>query len=440
MPNRRLLGVVAVVVAVATGLSVVRGQAPPGNLAAEQAREDLRYLVREITTRHPNPYYVTPKAVFDREVEAFSSRIPTLAPNAIAIGFARIAALVGDGHTRSNVPFAGGVLPIEAEWLDGAWRIVRVSSEHRTLLGLKLTAIEATDIDTVYQRVSALVPAHESEGHSRHVGARLMMQADVLDALQISAERGRAKVTGVADAGATQSSVVIAGMRLVPGAGIEPSTPPLARQPAMRQAVFEWRQVPGSRTAYVAFNSYMTGQARGDFGAVTRPAFQEMDAATIDRLVIDLRWNGGGDFTRGREFVLDEIRKRERWLKPRAFYVLIGRQTFSAAMVNTVDFKRAAGAVLVGEPTGARPNSYSETGFFRLPNSGIPATVSICRYEAWPEDVPGVPPDHSIPPRWADYRDGRDAALEWVLAQPAPDPSSAPFRQTEKLTPPCRRK
>jgi hypothetical protein len=196
----------------------------------------------------------------------------------------------------------------------------------------------------------------------------------------------------------------------------------------------------GSRTGYVSFNSYLTGQSRGDFGALTRGVFKEMDTASVDRVIIDLRWNGGGDFTRGREFVLAELRKRERWLKPRALYVLTGRRTFSAAMVNTVDFKRAAGAILVGEPTGARPNSYSETGFFQLPNSGVQATVSICRYEAWPEDVPGVPPDRLIPPTWADYRDGRDAALEWILAQPAPDPSAAPFQQTEKLTPPCRRR
>jgi hypothetical protein len=190
----------------------------------------------------------------------------------------------------------------------------------------------------------------------------------------------------------------------------------------------------------VSFNSYLTGQSRGDLGALTRDVFREMDKAAIDRVIVDLRWNGGGDFTRGREFVLDEIRKRDRWLRPGAFYVLTGRRTFSAAMVNTVDFKRAAGAILVGEPTGARPNSYSETGFFQLPHTGVQATVSICRYEAWPEDVPGVPPDRLIPPAWADYRDGRDAALEWILAQPAPDPSAAPFQQTQKLTPPCRRR
>jgi hypothetical protein len=435
----RVLAIVLAVGLAAAVPAAPQGQAP-GSSAAEQAREDLRFLVREITTRHPNPFYLTPKAVFDREVAELSSRLPSLERHAVAIGFARIAALVGDGHTRTTVPFTGGVLPLEAEWLDGAWRVVRVSPDHRGLLGAKLTALDSTEIDTVYQRVGSLVAAHESEGFSRHLASRFMMAADVLDALKISAERGRVKMTGVTDAGESRSAMVVAGARPMPTEWIEPAPPPLARQPDMRQAVFAWRPIAASRTGYVSFNSYQTGQSRGDFGTLTRTVFQEMDAARIDRVIVDLRWNGGGDFTRGREFVLEEIRKRDRWLKPRAFYVLIGRRTFSAAMVNTVDFKRAAGAILVGEPTGARPNSYSETGFFQLPNSGIQATVSICRYEAWPEDVPGVPPDQLIPPTWADYRDGRDAALEWILSQPAPDPSAAPFKQTGKLTPPCRRR
>jgi hypothetical protein len=332
------------------------------------------------------------------------------------------------------------VLPIEIDWLDGAWRVVRTTIAHRPLLGVTVVGLDETSMDAAYQRASVLVARHESEGFSRFVAARLLTNADVLDALGISTNRGRLRVNGTTDAGDARSVVVEAGPRPAPDEWIDPAPPPLARQPEMRQAAFAWRQVPGSRTAYVAFNAYRLDGSRGDFGGIVKRLFGEMDAAAIDRLVLDLRWNGGGDFTRGRQYVLGEIRKRDRWSKPRALYVLAGRRTFSAAMVNSVDFKLAAGAILVGEPTGARPNSYSETGSFSLPRTGAQGTVSICRYDLWPEDVPGVPPDRSIPPTWADYRDGRDAALEWILEQPMPDPDAAPFSGTATLTPPCRRR
>lgn len=52
-----------------------------------------------------------------------------------------------------------------------------------------------------------------------------------------------------------------------------------------------------------------------------------------------------------------------------------------AAMTNAVDFRREFGAILVGEPTGARPNQYQESGNFTLPNSGLRITVSTRYYQ-----------------------------------------------------------
>ena len=366
-----MIAAVVVAAAFAPADAWIRG----GDEISDRARADLGFLVRQITTRHPNPYHLTPKADFDREVADLSARLPSLAPHAVVVGFAKIAALVGDGHTRASIPPTGGLLPIEIEWLDAAWRVVRAAPDYRSLVGVTIEQIDSTDITAAAQKVNALVSPHESEGWSRYLTGRLLTYADVLDALGISRERGGATIAGKTDAGESRTAVVAAGPRLPLDQWIEASSSlPLSRQIDMRQPAFAWRRVDGSRTGYVAFNSYVTDRSRSGFGDLTRGVFREMDAANVDRIIVDLRWNGGGDFTRGREYVLNEIRKRERWLKPGAFYVLAGRRTFSAAMVNTVDFKRAAGAILVGEPTGARPNSYSETGAFRLPNTGVQAT------------------------------------------------------------------
>ena len=39
-------------------------------------------------------------------------------------------------------------------------------------------------------------------------------------------------------------------------------------------------------------------------------------------------------------------------------------------------------------------------------------------YKFQSEDTPGVLPDHRVETSWADVRAGRDAVLEWLLAQP----------------------
>jgi len=100
--------------------------------------------------------------------------------------------------------------------------------------------------------------------------------------------------------------------------------------------------------------------------------------------------------------------------------VLVGPVTFSAAMTNAVDFRNEARAILVGLPTGARPNGYQEGDEFRLPRSGLMVGYSTRHYRFQQEDTPGVIPDQRIEPTWAAFREGRDTALEWVLTQPIP--------------------
>src|SRR5205085_1666804 len=74
--------------------------ATPPTLTTEQWREDLRFVVNEIKTRHPNPYHHASREKFDAAVADLDGRIPTLQRNQIIVGLMRIVALVGDGHTR----------------------------------------------------------------------------------------------------------------------------------------------------------------------------------------------------------------------------------------------------------------------------------------------------------------------------------------------------
>jgi hypothetical protein len=98
--------------------------------------------------------------------------------------------------------------------------------------------------------------------------------------------------------------------------------------------------------------------------------------------------------------------------------VLVGRRTYSAALANATHFRKETQATLVGEPIGERPNSYSENDEMTLPNSKLIVSYSTRYYQFSDEDVPAVLPDVRIDPAWSDYKAGRDAALEWVLANP----------------------
>ena len=163
---------------------------------------------------------------------------------------------------------------------------------------------------------------------------------------------------------------------------------------------------------YVAFRGY------DSLGDNARPLFESIDAQRPARVVIDMRLNGGGDFFEGRKHVIEPVKRRPAIDQKGRLFVVIGRQTFSAALANAIDFKKETNAILVGEPIGERPNSYSENDEMTLPHSRLVVSYSTKYYKFLEADVPAFMPDHRIDPSWPDFQAGRDAVMEWILAYP----------------------
>ncbi|HLM01154.1 MAG TPA: hypothetical protein VK400_08850 [Pyrinomonadaceae bacterium] len=78
--------------------------------------------------------------------------------------------------------------------------------------------------------------------------------------------------------------------------------------------------------------------------------------------------------------------------------LLAGRETYSAGMVNTADFRKEFGAIIVGEPTGARSVGYMAGRYFMLPSSHLQGYVSIEPAKFAESDTPGILPDKLIEP------------------------------------------
>ena len=54
----------------------------------------------------------------------------------------------------------------------------------------------------------------------------------------------------------------------------------------------------------------------------------------------------------------------------------MGRETFSAAQNLLTDITKYTNAILVGEPSGSKPNHIGEAGWFKLPYSGLMGLIS----------------------------------------------------------------
>ncbi len=79
-----------------------------------------------------------------------------------------------------------------------------------------------------------------------------------------------------------------------------------------------------------------------------------------DKLVIDLR-NSGGDYNVGLKYLIEPLRKESKINRRGHLFVLIGADTFSAAMSNAAQFRAMTNAMLVGQPIGERAKAVHAT-------------------------------------------------------------------------------
>jgi C-terminal processing protease CtpA/Prc len=115
-----------------------------------------------------------------------------------------------------------------------------------------------------------------------------------------------------------------------------------------------------------------------------------------------------------------ELKKRPHFLKKGSTYVLIGRRTFSSAILNAIDLKKQTSAIFVGEPTGGKPNHYGEVQMMRLPQSGLPVTYSIKYFRVLDDDPESLEPDIFVEPGISDYLEKTDPVLNYVLEKRNP--------------------
>jgi tetratricopeptide (TPR) repeat protein len=131
----------------------------------------------------------------------------------------------------------------------------------------------------------------------------------------------------------------------------------------------------------------------------------------------DLRWNGGGNTFLTRSLLHHLIACREI-SRPGALFVVIGRQTFSAAQNTATAIGRETAAIFVGEPTGSRPNFIGETIYFEMPYSKVRANAADLFWQtSWPTDYrTWIAPHIYAPPTFAAYSRNDDPAMDAILS------------------------
>ena len=175
----------------------------------------------------------------------------------------------------------------------------------------------------------------------------------------------------------------------------------------------------GGQTLYLQYNEVVRRSGSMSIDQLADEIATTLDSGGITRLVVDLRYNPGGD-DRTYRSLLRVLTTNPALSRPGSLLVLIGRQTFSAAALLATELDKQTNAVFIGEPTGGSPNLYANPRPLKLPNSGIVVQVSSKYFEV---GGPGdhrddVVPDIAATTSLDDLLAGRDPVLDAALALP----------------------
>ncbi len=393
----------------------------------EGRKHDLEFMVSEVKRMHRDPNNTIPFADFERAVGNLIQRAGTLSDNEFGVSVQAVLAMLGSGHTGTtpeSIPSWGdNAVPLQFfDFADGL-RIVAADSVYRNLVGARVTHVGAADI----ARVRAAIDSISAKDHplgGRGSFTRWLRYPQVSNGL------------GLIPVGDTLPLRVetLAGETLVVNVPVRHTGPGYRRfegRPEWVQAHLQttgeiplylrnrersyWYTVlPADRTLYLQFNSVRNSEGEA-FDVFVKRMFESADSAGVARLIIDMRWNYGGN-TALLTPLLGGILARERFANRGGLFVVIGRITNSAAQNAATLLERYANPILVGEVTASSPNFIGEDNFVRLEYSGISVGVSDLYWQAsWPQDERvWTAPFLFTPPTWEAYRAGRDPAMEAV--------------------------
>ncbi len=431
----RFIKLIPLVVSAAVGVSgpLIQAQTYTNNAVREEHwRQDLDFLGTNLPEKHKDFYKLVPKETFQSEIAQIKNSVAQLSDTEIVIRLLRLVAAAGVSHTRLALPTSGALAfqryPLWLRWYSDGCYVIAAAPEYRRALGKRVVRIGKM---TPEQLLTNLAPyiAHENETWLREQSPEYMMSAELLQHLQ-AASNGSLELA-FADAGTNVWSLSVspsdwsastnANGRVTVTEALELPTRLSRRNPT----AFYWREyLPDSQTLFLQYN-VCEDDPKQSFQEFVKETFAFIGAHSVGRLVIDVRYNGGGNSDVVRP-LLEAVSSNPAINATGHLFVLIGPSTFSSGEWVAEQFHNSFAddakrfhfqAILIGEPTGGKPNGYGDVRVLELPNSKLQVRYSTKHFKITTgDDPPSRLPDIATPTSWQNVLAGRDPALEAAIA------------------------
>ncbi len=380
-------------------------------------KEDIEYFAQTLPKSHKNPFSKLSKEEFTKRTNELAEKVDELKNLEVFTSLGAIVAAIGDAHTSINY-WDGYKYPLRF-WIFGEdLYIINVDKSLESLLNTKVMKINGMDSKVVMEKLTQLIP-YENESWVKSMLPDFISSPVYLYGLGL-----------ISDESATVFTVEKEGEILdVEVPTLSYGQNPNYSKPYQKSGVigdfdkyYDYHYLPEDKTLYFEYNACADMQDLS-FKDFNEAMFKEMNSSEIEKIIIDLRSNSGGNS----EILNPFTKNLKSYVKENPdvqVYTLVGRSTFSSGMFAIYRIKEAVPkAISVGEPTGGSIDGYGEIKNFSLPNSQIPITYSTKYFEFSKsfsyknEGTNTFIPDVLLESSMEDYLNDRDVCLEYVLEQ-----------------------
>lgn len=397
----------------------VSGVFLPNDLSrVESWQYDLKFLVSEIKRLHVNMYHSISEDNFERMVATINKKIPTLSDQQIVFEFMKLVASTGNGHNFIVPAYAKtgsfNQLPLQFYLFSDGLFIVAAEEEYQHLIGSKVVSIGNTAIEEALARTKK-VNARDNEMQHLWLAPHYLGLAEVLEGLNIVDDANDITITIESAKGVQQT---VTPKRKVMSFSGFPKLPALANSDEIHnlraKKAYWYQYIPEQSALYVQYN-YVHNAGSQSFESFNHELRDKISLLKPDNIILDIRHNAGGDGSTYPPLLKTLVQFES--IKPNGkLFVVMGRNTFSAAHSLLLDINRLSNPILVGEPSGSRPNALSEAGWFKLPYSGTWGIISSQFHQASKAEDHRiwVPPHVPVSLSSKQYFSGYDPAMQAI--------------------------
>ncbi len=401
-----------------------------GQTAAEW-QQDLRHLQQTVHAKYANLFHTITAADWDKAVDKFYEEIPSLNNTSRLVGFMKLVGLFRVGHTQvstwqmhqsgSNAVTLNRY-PYQLYWFSDGLYVIAADKNYETAVGGKITSIGKMKTADALEAIRPIVSYENEQGYKSNCVHYLAIP-EYLKALNITesdqevpvviSKNGKEETVTFKSTNINYFSETGLGSPAGWGVAKKTGTVPLWQKEPAAYRYFEY--LPSSKTVYVRHSVVLNDGDKtiADFFA---KVFDFIDKNDVQRLILDIRMNGGGNNYLNKNVITGIIASRKINQKGK-FFCILGRRTFSAAQNLTNELERYTEVIFVGEPTSENVNFYGDTKTEILPNSKLPINLSWMWWQNMdPRDKrQATYPQLAADMSFADYYNNNDPALQLAM-------------------------